>query len=377
MKVVSYRAWDVCVPVQSRRVSSPGLGEIDFDRLPITLVEFTTDVGLVGLGETRQGTRREDLLEAIRWLKGREVTRIPLQEPSHSPDTPSASSTEKHEDKSITSNRPASHAIHLALFDLLGKHAGLPASTFLGGAVRDHIRVDAWQSRMTPTDSANAAKAAMDEGASGLKFHCTLDDDVPRRAAAIRDACGSNFKITVDPNSRLRTYRDSIHLLRELAVVGNVACVVDPFPKDRLKDWKRLHDDALFPIAAHDGYTKTLAKILRKRICDRANLTAHPFEILHATALCRAAKIPCWISGEGALGVGEAMILHAAAACPAISLPCDLFGRSLREHNLITATLNPSQGQIAVPTAPGLGVELDHNAIEKFCTSKFEGHLHP
>jgi muconate cycloisomerase len=51
--------------------------------------------------------------------------------------------------------------------------------------------------------------------------------------------------------------------------------------------------------------------------------------------------------------------------------PSDLFGRTIRRHNLITNPLSPRNGAIPLPTGAGLGIELDLDALENHTTGKF------
>jgi muconate cycloisomerase len=51
--------------------------------------------------------------------------------------------------------------------------------------------------------------------------------------------------------------------------------------------------------------------------------------------------------------------------------PSDIFGRTIRRHNLITNPLAAEGGFIAVPKGPGLGVELDRDALDRHTVRRF------
>ena len=47
-------------------------------------------------------------------------------------------------------------------------------------------------------------------------------------------------------------------------------------------------------------------------------------------------------------------------------LPCDIIGTLLREDDLIVNPIRFEDGSLLVPDAPGLGVELDRDALERY-----------
>ena len=53
----------------------------------------------------------------------------------------------------------------------------------------------------------------------------------------------------------------------------------------------------------------------------------------------------------------------------------DIFGRMIREHNLITDPLLAENGALTVPARSGLGVEIDRDALERFARREFSFEL--
>ena len=56
--------------------------------------------------------------------------------------------------------------------DLIGKAIGWPLCRIFGGKLQNRLLVDYWISRMSPEDSANAAKLAASQGFHGIKMKC-------------------------------------------------------------------------------------------------------------------------------------------------------------------------------------------------------------
>ncbi len=64
-------------------------------------------------------------------------------------------------------------------------------------------------------------------------------------------------------------------------------------------------------------------------------------------------------------GIGVAAALHLAAASPAVTLECGLATLPLLIDDLLVNDLPVRTGMIAVPGGPGLGVELDREALQR------------
>ena len=65
------------------------------------------------------------------------------------------------------------------------------------------------------------------------------------------------------------------------------------------------------------------------------------------------------------LGIRDMSSVHAAAAA-GCQLPSDIIGNVLREDDLIVEPICIEQGAAIVPDKPGLGVELDREALERY-----------
>lgn len=68
------------------------------------------------------------------------------------------------------------------------------------------------------------------------------------------------------------------------------------------------------------------------------------------------------------LGIGSAAMAHLLAALPQLSdqMPADLIGPLYHEHSLVTDATFVSFDVASLPTGPGLGVELDEEAVEHY-----------
>jgi len=376
MRILSVDVREVRVPVQETRVISPEYGPPIFDAAAKVVLEVHTDAGHVGLGESKREVSEPALRCWIQRLRGLTVEDMCLREP---PITDLSASDLFGHDHPQRPHRlwerqfvvPQQACVHVALLDLMGKRAGLPVHAMMGGAYRTRVPVDAWMARMTPDDSARVSREAKAAGYYGIKCKCALEDDNVARAEAIRDACGSDFKITFDPNERFYRFGEAIPMLRRLAAVGNVACVEDPFPRDNWEAYRLLRAQGLFPVAVHTTYGPTLMQAIRAEACDFVNLSGFGWPVHHGGAVCWAAGLRCWHASSVDLGILEACYLHTAAATKCMTLPCDIFGRNVREHNLTTDPFTVRDGAMDVPSGAGLGVELDRDALDRYTVRRY------
>jgi L-alanine-DL-glutamate epimerase-like enolase superfamily enzyme len=66
-------------------------------------------------------------------------------------------------------------------------------------------------------------------------------------------------------------------------------------------------------------------------------------------------------------GIGLTAALHLAAASPTVTLECGLATLPLLADDLLVDDLFPRNGFIKLPAGPGLGVELDREALKRYC----------
>ena len=119
----------------------------------------------------------------------------------------------------------AAAGIEQALWDLKGRHHGLPVYDFLGGAVRERTRTYAWIGGDEPHDVVDHARQRVSQGFTAVKMNATaaLDyvdahaeiDEVVSRVAAVRDEFGTELGLALDFHGRVHRAMTKA-LLREL-----------------------------------------------------------------------------------------------------------------------------------------------------------------
>jgi L-alanine-DL-glutamate epimerase-like enolase superfamily enzyme len=282
-------------------------------------------------------------------------------------------------------------AIDIALWDICGQAAGRPCWELLGAKAKDHIVPYASlqptgrsfeQYRDSLVEWAVRAKGLgftagkMEVTLSGPYNHSGLhepDERVTEVVAACRQAVGPDFVMMIDvqyawPNAEacLRTIRD----WKEF----NLFFLETPIQIDDLEGYARLHHQAPMKIAAGEWQNTRheFADLMDRGLID----VAQP-DVGRVGGLTEARRVAEMARQRGRLivphcwktGIGIAASAHLAAItphCPYIEfLPANLCDSLLRKE-LITDELKIVNGQIALPRKPGLGIEVNQEALRKF-----------
>ena len=186
------------------------------------------------------------------------------------------------------------------------------------------------------------------------------------RVQAITDAAGPDFLLVIDPNERFYRPSEALRIAKELEQFPNIRVFEDPFPKWNLDGYRYLRGLTTIPLALHLGDPHTLINAIKADACDHVNLGGGLIIFPRLAAIADAAGMFCWHGSGVDLGLREAAYLHAACLARNCVFSSDIFGRLVREHDLLATPLTIQDGLATVPTGPGLGVELDRAALEHY-----------
>ncbi|MAE63451.1 MAG: hypothetical protein CMJ18_04195 [Phycisphaeraceae bacterium] len=362
MKIVDVRIHKLIVPMKPRAVHSEGVDDklcapdpvtgrsANFWDFPKWIIELVADNGLTGLGEPRRGDLYGPLRRSADLIIGRTLAELPVGDLPlpHGEDYGSYIIYE---------------AFEMAWFDLLGRHLGVPVHHLLGGKRIDAVPIDFWMGRGTPEDTAARAAWGRELGFHGMKMKCRRGDPIAERVGAVREVA-PQFTIVLDPNERFEDVDGTIAVSRSLEKFDRVT-FESPLPQDRFDDYAALRKRIPQTLALHLTSIHQLLAALKADAADAYNLLGplHPF-VAWAT-LARQAGCPTWRGTGMDLGVRDMSSVHAAAAA-GCALPSDIIGHLLREDDLIVDPIRFEDGALIVPDAPGLGVELDREALQRY-----------
>jgi len=282
-------------------------------------------------------------------------------------------------------------ALDMALHDLRGKALGKPCYELLGGAVRQSITPYAsLQPEVGSFDAychsiiewANRAKASGFRAAKlevtpcGPYAHKGLKashQEMTEVIGAVREAVGKDFTLMVDVQYAFPDADTCLKAIRPW-VDFDLFFIETPLPSDDLAGYARLACEQPIPIAAGE-WLATRFEFLD--LMDRGKVQVVQPDVGRVGGLTEAKRV-CILAEQRNLtivphlwksSISIAAAVHLAATAPNCAfiefLPNELCESALRKE-LVSDELRMVDGVIPLPTRPGLGFELNRDALARF-----------
>jgi len=277
--------------------------------------------------------------------------------------------------------------VEVALWDIIGKVAGLPVATLLGNVARSVPAYASTAELKPPAERVEAALHARELGFRAMKIRIDRDrvEDGVRAVAAVRQALGDGFEIMVDLNQSWRMAGDTANasdlvatrkLVRRLAEL-DVFWVEEPLPYNDLDGFKALRAENPGVRIAAGEMQHSLPELLR--YLEHDVLDIYQMDVVLAIGMHRARTLAelaqlkhrqftphSWTNGIGVLAN-----LHVAAGVgggPFFEFPFDPPGWTpqRRDFMLTEPIMINRAGELEVPQTPGLGIDLDEDAVRRW-----------
>jgi O-succinylbenzoate synthase len=270
-------------------------------------------------------------------------------------------------------HRMAKAGLELAILDAALRAEGSPLGAYLG-AVRDRVPSGVSVGiQRDPATLVDVVRRYLDEGYVRIKIKIAPGRDVAE-TAAVRDAFGA-IPLQVDANSAY-TLAD-VDTLAELDRF-DLLLIEQPLAEDDIVDHATLARHLKTPICLDESIVsaKAAADALALGAASVVNIKAGRvggyLEAVRLHDLCRDAGVPVWCGGMLETGIGRAANA-ALAALPGFTLPGDVSAsHRFYARDIVTEPAVLEDGHIAVPTGPGLGVEIDPVALDDFTVERIE-----
>lgn len=329
------------------------------ESLDSTLVRVATDTGLVGWGETcpvgpvyqphhARGARAA-LEELAPGLIGADPLAIEL--------------ARTRMDESLAGHDYAKAAVDIALWDLAGRHFGVPVCALLGGARTERVPALYALGVDTPEEAARVATEKLAAGFGHLQVKVggrPVETDI-EAIRVVHEAVGGRARLTVDAN-RGWTTRD--------ALIASEACAGLPLvleqPCNTLEEIAAIRPRLRHPVYI-DESTTDLASVLRAIAADACDGFA--FKLTRAGGIsamrairdvCAARSLPHSCNDAWGGDIVAAACVHlAATVVPARLDGVWLAAPHIAGHYDAHGGITIRDGWIDVPAGPGLGLEID------------------
>ncbi len=359
MKITSVETFPITVPLAKPIVMS----HITIHQSDNVLVRVTTDDGVDGWGEGVEATdltgeTQQSIRAALDFFGPRLIGEDPLRR----------TALWWAMKKMIYGNETAIGAIDMALHDIAGKALGVPVAQLLGGLARERVpALTLLGSGKTEADVATAT-AKYEAGYRWFKVKLGIGDaaDELRTMQGIRRELPTDAVVAGDANQGW-SEPQAARFLRGLDGL-DIRYIEQPIAQGDIAAMIRVAHGSPVPICA-DQSVHTLDDILSfgrtgvagvaMKLVKLGGITG----IMRGAGLCESLGLAINLSGKIAeSSVAAAANIHCAAAMRAVDFGCSPGNQGLR-GDVTRTPLTIEDGFYHVPSAPGLGIEVDLAAI--------------
>jgi len=274
--------------------------------------------------------------------------------------------------------------IDQALWDIKGKFHQAPVYQLMGGACRSKIKVYSWIGGDRPSDVGEAAARAKAQGFTAVKMNGTEElqyvdthekiDQVLERVAAVRSAVGSHFGIGIDFHGRVHKPMAKV-LAKELEAFRPMF-IEEPVLPENNEALREIARAAQIPIATGE---RMFSRWDFKGLLSDGYVDIIQPDVSHAGGITECKKIASMAEAyDVALAPHCPLGPIALAACLQVDATCHnafIQEQSLGIHynqgnDLLDYIVDPSvfaytNGFVAIPNGPGLGIEIDEAHVRK------------
>lgn len=271
-------------------------------------------------------------------------------------------------------------AIDVALWDIKGKALGVPVYELLGGRVRDKVLTYNHNGGETIEQLVESCQKSVEEGWKVLRWglaHQKSNIIEPRKAVrraikefeAVREAVGDEIELAIDVHTRVNL-PDAVLLCQEVEQYRPYF-IEDPLRVENSDSYRALRSRTTVPLAVGEQYSSKweFRQVIEEELMDYARI-----DLCICAGLTEAKKIAGWcethyidLAVHNPIGpVATSAFLHLSLSVPNFAVQ-ELPRRP--GVSLPDVVLNQPEwedGYLLPPTAPGLGIELDREAIKKF-----------
>jgi len=340
-----------------------------------TYVKVHTDEEITGLGEAGLTGRAKTVEAAVKELERHLEGKNPLQ---------IESCWQTMYRQTFFRGGPvlmaAISAVDIGLWDIFGKHMKLPIYELLGGKCRDRVRVYVHIGESPEEGLVDRAMATVKEGFTAIRWapfgpdfqrmrFSRLLETATSQVKAVREAVGQDVDICLDAHGRLQPF-EAVAMANELGPY-RVFFLEDPILPENV--------DAMADVARHTSIPIATGERL---------YTIYEFEALLSRNAARMVRPDLSLAGgisqcRKIAAIAEAHYAGVVPHCPlspislaaCLQLDAHIHNFALQEYvrselpprsEVLSEPLEIDQGYLRVPEKPGLGVELNEDALRKY-----------
>jgi mandelate racemase len=250
--------------------------------------------------------------------------------------------------------------IEMALWDVLGRACGQPVVRLLGGEPSPIPAYDSY-GIVDPMADRRALERSLERGFRAIKIKIGgggIDNDVDT-VAAVRDIVGDGTALMVDYNQSL-TVTEALRRIDRLAEY-DLHWVEEPVPAEDIRGHAEVRSASPVPIQTGENwwFPQDMAKAIEAGACDYA-----------MPDLMKIGGISGWLRAMGqaeaaSIPVSSHLFIEASAHVLAVTPTAHWLEYLDIAGAVLTEPVSVDNGCV-VPRGPGLGIEWNEEAVERF-----------
>jgi len=275
-------------------------------------------------------------------------------------------------DEAMIGNTGAKAACDIALHDLVGRHFGVPVVQLLGGKARDRVLALAQLGNPDIEEDIAEARKKQRDGYTYFKLKVGVKpvEQEIEAAHALRKALGPDVLLCADANMGM-----SVGNARKFALGAADADLLyleQPFRDNDLANTLALARVSPIPLCADESAHSVESIMDWQRAGAIAGVNLKTIKLGGMVPTLRAATVShtLGLAINLASKTGESSIAVAALTHLGYTVPNLDWGININNHyivaDLVKDPLKQAQGSVACPDGPGLGVDVDEEAVRRF-----------
>ena len=373
MKIV-----EVTTHILDYKLSTPfESASMRFDRRMHVLVEIKCDNGIVGWGECLGPALMNAAV--VNGFRSRLVGKNPLENEVIWLDLYHTFRDQGQRGLTIT----ALSGIDIALWDIKGKFFNAPVSTLLGGRFREQVRVYATGSFKRDgvdriADVVAEAKSYQVEGfhATKLKIGFDMEEDL-ELIRCVREAVGPEMRLMIDANHGYQV-DEAIEVGRRAQQYG-IDWFEEPVVPEWLDAYREVRQQQPIPVSGGETWhtrwgmlqpiQQRLVNILQPDVCGVGGFSA--FKRVVDLAQTHGIRVLPHVWGTAVQIAASLQAVASIAPAPMRLSPVEPIFEFDRTYNpyrqaVVTEALEHVNGVLSIPDRPGLGIEINREALQQY-----------
>ncbi len=254
--------------------------------------------------------------------------------------------------------------LQMAIYDVVGKAFGVPVYRLFNlPRVRKWCPISWWNIDFPPEEFAAEAKKALEHGYTSYKIKARPWWDIYEQVKAISEITPNHFKLDLDWNQMLLNAGNATAVLTELDKFEHIAIYESPIMQHDIEGHRQLRQKINHPIALHFA-NPPFPSVVRNEVCDGFVVSGGIERILREGQLSAAFEKPFWLQLVGT-GLTTTLSLHLGAVLSFAQWPAVNCLNNYAD-DLIVEPLTIKGGYARVPDGPGLGIEIDEEALIRY-----------